>query len=85
MTAEFTNHYNAKLDACFYLVTVKQSTGTLRKLLFDINERELYGEYLGPATYESPAASLPKACRVAGFYCASGREWDVLVKSYMEE
>jgi hypothetical protein len=27
----------------------------------------------------------PAECRVAGFYCASGREWEVLVRNFMEE
>lgn len=44
MTAEFTNHYNAELDTCFYLLTVT-SASTLKKMLFDMNGGELYGEY----------------------------------------
>ena len=93
--ADFTSHYNAKLDTCFYLLTVSQSThgtepsgakaSTVRKMLFDINERELYGEYLGPVTFESPTVSFPATCSVAGIYCASSREWDVLVEPYMEK
>lgn len=31
------------------------------------------------------AVSRPKACRVESFYCASGGEWDVLVRPYMED
>jgi hypothetical protein len=84
VTAEFLNHYNAKLNTCFYLLTVV-SPGTLKKMLFDINGGELYGEYLGPANTESPAASRPKTCRIENLYCASGREWDVLAEPYMQE
>jgi hypothetical protein len=84
LTAQFTNHYNANLDTCFYLLTVA-SAGTLKKMLFDVNGGELYGEYLGPAIIESPAASRPKACRVESLYCASGGEWEVLVRPYMED
>jgi hypothetical protein len=83
-TAEFRNHYNAKLDTCFYLLTVV-SADTRKKMLFDINGGEQYGEYLGPANFESPAAERPRACRVENFYCASGREWDVLAGPYMED
>lgn len=83
-TAEFKNHYNPKLSTCFYLLTVA-SAGTLKKMLFDINGGELYGEYLGPAAVVSPPASFPKTCRVESLYCASGREWDVLVRPYMED
>jgi hypothetical protein len=80
--AEFTSHYNGKLNTCFYLLTVA-SANSLKKMLFDINGGELYGEYLGPAQAESPASGQPKICRVESFYCASAREWDVLVAPYM--
>ena len=95
MTADFTYHYNAKLDTCFYLLTVNHSTrgngrggaaaGTIRKMLVDINERELYGEYLGPAAGESPPAASPTTCRVISMYCASEREWHVLVGPFIED
>lgn len=84
-TAEFASHYNAKLNTCFYLLTVSHPMGTLGKTLFDINGGEQYGEYLGPPTDESPPASQPASCRVEGFYCASRREWEVLVGPFMED
>lgn len=84
MTAEFANHYNAKLNTCFYLLTVA-SASTVKKMLFDIDGGELYGEYLGPAIIESPTAVFPKICRVEALYCASEREWQVLVGPYMED
>ena len=84
MTAEFTSHYNEKLNTCFYLLTVT-SPSSLKKMLFDVNGGELYGEFLGPAAVESSKASFPKTCRVESFYCASWREWEVLVESYMED
>ena len=94
-TANFTSHYNAKWNTCFYLLTVSSatkkngqgsaSTGTLSKMLYDIDERELYGEYLGPATAGSPSVNFPKTCRVVSLYCASEREWKVLVEPFMEE
>jgi hypothetical protein len=82
--AEFTHHYNAKLNTCFYLLTVA-SAGTLKKMLFDINGGELYGEYLGAAVGDSQKPAMPKACRVESFYCASEREWHVLIAPYMED
>ena len=95
MTADFANHYNARLDTCFYLVTVnRQESGngqdgavsiTLSRKLLDINENELYGEYLGPAIVESPPKHQPAECRVVGMYCASEREWEVLVGYFMED
>lgn len=83
-TAEFAHHYNTRLDTCFYLLTVV-GPDTRNRKLFDVNERELYGEYLGPATDESPMKALPAECKVAGLYCASGREWEVLVSYFMEQ
>lgn len=88
-TADFVNHYNAVLRVCYYLLAIESGQAgaaarTLHKLLFDVDERELYGEYLGPADEDSPAASAPRACSVAGYYCASAREWDVLARPFME-
>jgi hypothetical protein len=83
-TAEFASHYNVKRNTCFYLLTVA-SAGTHRQMLFDINDGEQYGEYLGPAAAGSPATGLPTTCRIEGMYCASRREWGVLVGPYMEE
>src|SRR6185295_15942638 len=53
--AEFAYHYNTKSGTCFYLLTVALP-GTLKKMLFDVKDGELYGEYLGPAQVDSPAA-----------------------------
>lgn len=93
MTADFTNHYNAKLNTCFFFLTVNQYTNgqgsapasTLRMMVFDIDDGELYGEYLGPATIGSPTARLPETCRVESMYCASKGEWEVLVRPYTED
>jgi hypothetical protein len=89
-TADYASHYNAKLRVCYYLLAIESGQAgaaarTLHKLLFDVDERELYGEYLGAEPADSPAAGTPKACRVAGFYCASAREWDVLARRFMED
>lgn len=81
--ARYVHHYNARLDTCFLLMTVDGPV-TLSKRLFDVNERELYGEYLGPAVDESPMQSPPAECRVVAYYCASGREWEALVRNFME-
>jgi hypothetical protein len=90
-TAEFANYYNEKFDACFYELTVVRRTPAeggdavlLRKMLFDVNEGELYGEYRGPESGGSPGAGMPEVCRVAGLYCGSRREWDRLVEPFME-
>jgi hypothetical protein len=89
-TAAFSSHYNAKLRVCYYLLAIEIGQAgvagrTLHKLLFDVDARELYGEYLGPAAADTPAESTPKACSLAGYYCASAREWDVLARPFMED
>jgi len=95
MEAEFKSHYNSKLRSCFYLLTVtnypvrngdgRASPSSIRRMLFDIYETELYGEYAGLATAESLRASFPQKCRVISLYCASRREWEVLVEEFMEQ
>ena len=84
VAADFTSHYNAKLDICFYLL-VANGPSVVSKKLYDVDTRELYGEYLGAAAVESPPAELPKTCRVEGLFCASEREWDVLVAPYLHD
>jgi hypothetical protein len=89
-TADYRSHYNAALDSCFYLLEVVRHTAVdggavlVREMLFDVNEGELYGEYTGPAAGGLPGAGLPRTCRVAGFYCASRREWQRLAGAFME-
>jgi len=95
MTADFTYHYNAKLDTCFYLLTISHSAdgngqvsasaGTVRRMLFDIDTAELYGEYLGPAADGSPADGFPTTCRLEALHCGSRREWEVLLERYMRD
>ena len=89
-TADYASHYNARLDVCFYLVTVvrhlpaSETVMLVRQMLFDVNDGELYGEYRGPEAGGAPGAQLPDVCRMTGFYCASRREWDVLAEAFME-
>lgn len=78
-SVDLTNHYNTKLHACFTLLTVSHATDGVRKLLFDVTEREPYGEYFGPL------AGHPKICRVEHLHCASSGEWDILASPYMED
>ena len=78
LKAAFLSHYNARRNTCFYLLTVGQCVhpngepGALSRKLFDLHTGELYGELAG------------NTCRVDGYYCASGGEWEVLVEPYME-
>lgn len=85
VTSGYAPHYNAKLDTCFYLQTVSYPASALRRTLMDINEREIYGEYLGLVEGGAPGARIPDACNVAGMYCASEREWELLARNFMAD
>lgn len=80
--AEYSAHFNRKLKACFYVVTI---TGEKRrKTLVDIGENEVYGEFKGAAVADTPDSQVPDTCHVEAMYCASEREWNVLVARYLE-
>jgi len=80
--AEYLPYYNARLDTCFLLLTVN-GPQTLVLRLYDVIERELYGEYLGPAVDESPMRTAPDLCRVTAYYCGSRREWEALARNFI--
>ena len=84
----FTRHYNAKLDTCFLLRSANfpaSAGSTLRRTLVDVAERERYGEYLGPVEGGAPGERLPDHCSVAGIFCASEHEWEVLAANFMAD
>jgi hypothetical protein len=94
-TAEFASHYNAKLNVCFYLLTVRHLTvadgevvapaGTLRKVLFDFGAGEQYGEYVGPVVPGSPWDRFIARCKIEELFCFSEAEWNTIARSYMED
>ena len=84
-TANYTNHYNKKLNTCIYLLTTVAVTPSTKRIfrlaaLYDLNEnREL-------ATFEKDAAqSKPYNCLVQGAACRSRDEWDSLIHPFMTE
>ena len=94
-SADFASHYNAKMNLCFYLLTVRHLTaavgeagapsGMLRKILLDFGGEEHYGEYVGPVIAGSPSARFTVRCKIEAMYCASEGEWNILARPYMEE
>jgi len=68
------NHYNKKLNKCFILLD--QFTGSKEKMLTEINENKIYGYYNGKST---------TFCSMLEKKCKSEKEWDSLVKPYIEE
>ena len=88
MTSSHTNHYNKKLNKCFILIT---STKLIRntenkiesirlKKLLDCNENWEYGSLI---QFENNNKIIN--CRILERYCNLEKEWDSLVKPYMEE
>ena len=79
---KYINHYNIKLNKCFILLTIRDSTGVGTELI-DINENKQYG--FSTEIYQlNPSFSchFPLA---SNRDCKSREEWDAFVKTYMEE
>jgi hypothetical protein len=68
----YQNHYNKKLNKCF--IIVNRSSPTFRTL-FDVNESKIYGMF----------SSGGGSCFVLDKKCNDEKEFDSLVKPYMEE
>ena len=85
MIANYENHYNARLNKCFYLQTAtiisrgKDHTMSKSLQLFDLHEnREI-------ATYFDFDGKRVMQCEVGNNSCHTEQEWRALVKSFMEE
>ena len=83
----YTNHYNKKLNKCFYLETSTALTpkgknkGTSEQMgLYDINENKEYGQF-----FKNDSDKLPFVCNVQGAECRSKQEWDSLIRPFMNE
>ena len=80
----YRNHYNAKLNKCFILIT----TTTIPKRedrdimimtnLYDVNENKDYASIVN-------VKQKIFGCRVLDKLCKSENEWNLLIKPYMEE
>ena len=79
----YKNHYNKKLNKCFILL--KSETVVKREIiqtlinLGDLNENKEYGRF--QFTKENQLV----VCVLLEKECKTEREWDLLVKPYMEE
>lgn len=83
MTADYSNHYNKKMNKCFVLLSVStmhQNNASKSIMLYDINESRTYGQFF-QSKYDLP----PNMCHVLDKNCSSEDEWKSLVRSYMEE
>lgn len=72
----YESHYNKKLNKCFILVKYSKSQ---LKSLKNINENKIYGSFL------SKENSKTIICNVLEKKCKNEKEWDLLVKPYMDE
>ena len=86
MRSHYKNHYNKKQNKCFILInnnfvdTNKKNNkdqSFTDKFLYDVNENGYYGSYMNMVE-GSDCIFLEKKCK-------SEKEWDLLVKPYMEE
>ena len=81
--ATYENHYNSRLNKCFYLETlvVLDKEGRRNSMtIFDINENKEYGAYMS-----GTKLSKPLHCYVQTKYCQSEEEWRALIKPFMED
>ena len=72
----YESHYNKRLNKCFMLVTYSKSQ---LKSLKEISENKMYGSLLVKQN------SKTLICNVLENKCKTEKEWDALVKPYMEE
>lgn len=86
MTTNYQNHYNARLNKCFYLsssvIYEKRDGKTVTNKvmrLYDLNENNEYGTFAGELN--DPFV----LCAVEDRLCSSENEWRQLIKPYMEE
>ena len=85
--AGYTNHYNKKLNKCFYLLAYtefryknkKEGSSTLITL-FDINEQREYGQFFSRLNDK-----FGFQCKVEDKACSSQAEWEALIKPYMND
>lgn len=81
MVASYSNHYNKKLNKCFYLLSSTSSSKNNvieMNSLWDIQENKSYAEF----NSDSKGVFF---CHVKEYSCNSKKEWDSLIKSYIND
>ena len=90
ISSDSQSHFNTKLKKCFILIEAKSSGGN-SATLFDAYERRAYANYLWIAREDKKYWEVPPTTcemmptRVAKKICESREEFDLFVKSYLEE
>jgi hypothetical protein len=82
-TTTYTNHFNVKLEKCFFVTEMHLVSGkeiATHMMLMDVLEHREMGAF-DQIKREAP----PYTCEVSGTKCTSLAEWDALAKPYMED
>jgi hypothetical protein len=86
--ANFENHYNARLNKCFYLERAmiihpraKERKASTSLRLFDLHENREFGSYF----QFDPPLGLVMQCEVGSTSCHSEQEWRALAKPFLED
>ncbi|MBI1821579.1 MAG: hypothetical protein HY036_01435 [Nitrospirae bacterium] len=74
--ARYQSHYNKKLKMCFILVTETTIWGFYDEI-FDVDGKKRYGQNL--------FTNNMRRCSVLEKYCESDKEFEKLIKPYMEK
>lgn len=78
---KYTNHYNKKLNKCFSIVTELHDNGMRYFGLFEINENKEYGSCVGGIDRKEDEF----LCDFLDNKVTGKKNWDTLVKPFMEE
>ena len=80
-SANYENHYNSRLNKCFYLETSNFSAVN-NMSLWDLNENKEYGRYIIASAAEGP---VTVQCYVEKRDCKTEDEFRALIKQFMED
>lgn len=84
----YENHYNRKLNKCFYLekhVKVMGGKWTEQFWLLDVNDNKEYGSFFSSDDTAQYTACSVKDATGTFTNCSSKEDWEKLVKQYMED
>jgi hypothetical protein len=78
--ANFANHFNFRLNKCFYLESAAFYGGAQQMLnLVDLRENKVIG------SYDKLEGDPLVVCLVENKRCSSEEEWRALIKQFMED
>ncbi len=88
--AHYVCHYNKAVNKCFMVIVFnaipkkdrnqEDIPGYTEKDLLDVNGNQHYEQYIMFSNNDTPME-----CEVSGAKCSSAKEWDKMVKPYMEK